>query len=259
MADLTREAKLAQAFVALADTLVADFDLVDLLQTLVETCTDLLDTAAAGLLLRDTSGVLHVVASTTEDANFVEVVQLGAAAGPCLACIESGEAVTVTDIEVTGDQWPEFRRAALDRGFKSVQATPLRLRADVIGAMNLFDTRIGALNPEDVATAQALSDVATIGILSDRAAQEKSLVNTQLQAALDSRVVIEQAKGVLAQSMNASMNDAFNLLRAYARNNNRPLQQVADDLVNRRLPATQLISGARRARPNRSGLTRPER
>ena len=233
--DRTREAKLSNAFVALADTLVADFDLVELLQTLVETCTELLDAASAGLLLRDADGSLQVVASTADDANLVEVVQLGAEAGPCWECASSGEPVTIPDIAATGDRWPAFRRAALDRGLRSVHATPMRLRSTVIGAMNLFGTTTGALNAQDIATAQALSDVATIGVLSARASQERDLVSTQLRSALDSRIVIEQAKGVLAQSADLSMDEAFAALRSYARSNNLGLHGVAAALVERRL------------------------
>lgn len=247
MTDQTREARLSRAFVTLADTLVSDFDLVDLLQTLVETSAEVLDATAAGLMLKDTAGALHVVASTTEDAEFVELVQLGTSAGPCMQCVRTGQPVTVADIGATDDRWSAFRKAALDRGFRSLQATPLRLRSDVIGTLNLFDTEVGALNAQDVAMAQALSDVATIGILSERASSQKALVNGQLQGALDSRVAIEQAKGVLAQSTGSSMDDAFLLLRAYARSRSLSLRAVAADLVARRLEPSALLAG----RPSR--------
>ena len=242
MTGSTREAKLSRAFVKLADTLVADFDLVDLLQTLVETCVDVLDVTAAGLLLRSESGQLGVVVSTTEDAEFVEFVQLGAESGPCMECVSTGLPVVVSDIDAIGDRWPDFREAALERGFHSLQATPLRLRAEVIGTMNLLDTEVGALNEEDVAVAQALSDVATIGILTDRAARERDEVTRQLQGALDSRIVIEQAKGILAQSTGRSMNDAFAALRSFARSNNLGLRAVAAALVERRLTASRIIA-----------------
>ncbi|WP_375400025.1 ANTAR domain-containing protein [uncultured Amnibacterium sp.] len=240
MTELTREAKLSNAFVMLADTLVADFDLLDLLQTLVETCTDLLDAVAGGLLLRSAMGELQVLASTTEDAEFVEVVQLGAAAGPCWECAATGEPLTIGDIEATGDRWPAFREAALQRGYRAVHATPLRLRSQVVGTMNLFNTSVGALNDQDIAAAQALSDVATIGILSSRAAQERNLITAQLQQALDSRVVIEQAKGVIAQATGLSMDDSFTSLRSFARNNNLSLRSVATALIDRRLDVARM-------------------
>jgi GAF domain-containing protein len=241
MTEPTREGKLSAAFVKLADSLVADFDIVDLLQTLIETCTDILDAQAAGLLLRNAAGQLEVVVSTTEEANFVEVVELGAAAGPCWECANTGEPIMVADIGALGNRWPDFRRAALARGFLSAHATPLRLRDVVIGTMNLFGTKKGAMSDEDIAAAQALSDVATIGILSQRATVEREAITTQLQRALDSRVVIEQAKGVLAQSTGVSMDVAFTALRAYARSNNLNLHAVAVALVERRLLPALLL------------------
>lgn len=250
MTQETREAKLSAAFVAIADTLVADFDLVDMLQNLIEICTDILDVEAAGLLLRAGAGDLQVVASTTEDARFIEFAQLGAAAGPCWECANTGVPVTIPDIAAGGDQWPAFRDAALERGFRSVHATPLRLRNDVIGTMNLFGAKAGALNTEDIAVAQALSDVAAISILSQRAAQERDTVTTQLQGALETRVVIEQAKGILAQSLGISVDAAFASLRAFARDHNLNLRSVAAALVDRRLePSRVVTSNALRGRP----------
>lgn len=243
MTGSVREAKLSKAFVQLADTLVADFDLVEMLQTLVETCADVLDVRAAGLLLKDESGKLHLVVSTTEDAEFVELVQLGADSGPCLECVASGEAVDVPDIAAAADRWPAFSRAALDRGFRSLQATPLRLRHDVIGTMNLLDTDVGALNEQDVAAAQALSDVATIGILTERAARQRDAIATQLQNALDSRVLIEQAKGILAQSTGRSTDEAFTLLRTFARSNNLNIRVLAGALVERRIDPSRVEPG----------------
>lgn len=243
MIEPTRERKLSTAFVTLADTLVAGYDLIDLLQTLVDTCVDVLDATAAGLLLRTGTGELRVVASTTEEAEFVELVQIGADSGPCLQCVSTGKPVTVADIDTVGDQWPEFREAAMQRGFRSLQATPMRLRDDVIGAMNLLDDTAGALNEEDAAVAQALSDVATIGILAERAARQRDLVTNQLQGALESRIIIEQAKGLLAASTAQSMDDAFRSLRAYARRNNLSMRTVAADLVERRLHSSQVSAG----------------
>ena len=257
MTDSTREVKLANAFVKLADTLVADFDLVDLLQTLVETCIDVLDTQAAGLLLKDESGELQVVVSSSEEAAFVEVVQLGASAGPCWECAETGKPVTIADISAETDRWPKFCEAAMGRGFRSVHATPMRLRDDVLGTMNLFDTSVGALNDQDISTAQALSDVATIGILSERSVRHRDTVASQLKGALDSRIVIEQAKGVLAQSLGLSMDDAFTSLRSYARSNNLNLRGVAAALVERRLDPARIVASSAGRRPSSAPSSGP--
>ena len=231
----TRESRLSAAFVKLADTLVTEFDVVDLLHWLIERCTEILDTQAGGLMLTDLTGQLQVVASTSEEAEFLEVFQLAAGEGPCLDCFRTGIPVTVGDIEVDGGSWPTFSTEALKQGFKSVHATPLRLRGQVIGTMNLFSLHIGALVPEDIAVAQALADVATIGILQERHIRSANVVAEQLQRALDSRILIEQAKGVLAATMNTTMNDAFAIMRTYARDRNLRLREVAGDVVSGRI------------------------
>ncbi|MHB1329861.1 MAG: GAF domain-containing protein, partial [Gemmatimonadales bacterium] len=196
MTETSRERKLSVAFVKLADTLIADYDVVDLLHTLVEECTALVDTDAGGLMIADPSGQLQLVASTSERADFVEIMQLNAGSGPCLDCFATGTAVAVSDIEASGSRWPEFQAAAQQQGFRSVNATPLKLRGQVIGTMNLFSTRVGELSGSDAAVVQALADVATIGILQERLIRESGIVSEQLQRALDSRILIEQAKGV---------------------------------------------------------------
>jgi GAF domain-containing protein len=248
MSELSRETRLNAAFVKLADTLIADFDVVDLLHTLVEECVDLLDTQAGGLTLADAAGRLQLVASTSERADFVEIMQLNAGAGPCVDCFATGKAVSVADIDKS-DQWPEFRAAALQRGFHSVYSTPMRLRGDIIGTMNLFSTSLGALNPADADVAQALADVATIGILQERVIRESSIVTEQLQRALDSRILIEQAKGVLSQIANLDMHDAFVALRTYARTNQLSLRAVAEGVIDRSLDirARQLTGKPQRA------------
>lgn len=242
MSDLTREAKLNLAFVKLADTLIADFDVVDLLHTLVEECADILATEAGGILIVDPSGALQLVASTSEESALVEIMQLNAGAGPCVDCITTGRPVSVGDIAGSGSQWPAFRQEAIRQGFKSVHATPMRLRGQVIGAMNLFSTHLGELNPEDVAVAQALADVATIGLLQERSIRESGIVAGQLQNALNSRVVIEQAKGVVSENAGLSMSDAFSALRNYARNNNLTLSAVAIAVVDRSLNISAVMA-----------------
>lgn len=231
MTTVTRESKLSAAFVKLADTLVTEFDVIDLLHLLVGQCTDILDTQAGGIMLADPTGQLQLAASTSEEAELVEIFQLAAGEGPCLDCFRTGTPVTVGNIEADGGPWPTFSTEALKFGFRSVHATPLRLRGQVIGTMNLFSHHVGALVSEDIAVAQALADVATIGILQERHIRNVNVVAEQLQRALDSRILIEQAKGVLAATLNTTMNDAFALMRTYARDRNLPLRQVADDVI----------------------------
>jgi len=231
----TRESRLSAAFIKLADTLVTEFDVVDLLHWLVEQCTDILDTQAGGLLLADLTGQLQLVASTSEEAELVEIFQLAAGEGPCLDCFRTGTPVTVGNIEADGGSWPTFSAEALKFGFRSIHATPLRLRGQIIGTMNLFSDHIGALVPEDIAVAQALADVSTIGILQERHIRSANVAGEQLQRALDSRILIEQAKGVLAATMKTTMNDAFAIMRTHARDRNLPLRQVADDVIARRI------------------------
>jgi GAF domain-containing protein len=235
MASDTRERRLTSAFVTLADTLVAGYDVVDLLQTLVDTCADLLDASAAGLMLADSSGELAVVASTSEKSRLVETMQLSSGFGPCVECFTTGAPVTVSDVEELGDRWPGFSEAALEQGFRSVHGVPLRLRGNVIGTLNLFRTSTGVLSDEDLSVAQGLADVATIGILQERAIREADIAKNQLQHALDSRVLIEQAKGVIAYMRDVDMDAAFQTLRSYSRSNNLNLRDVAELVVNRSL------------------------
>ncbi len=231
MTVISRTERVSAAFVTLADTLVADYDIVDLLHTLVERCVDLLDAAAAGLLLADPTGQLQVMASTSEESQLVEVFQVQAGAGPCVESYTTGVAVSIDDIAGTGDRWPEFRDIALSQGFRSVHAIPMRVHGKMIGALNLLRNEVGVLNPEDAALGQALADVATISILHERTLRESTVVNEQLQRALNSRILIEQAKGVIAHTSTVSMDEAFQLLRAYARAHSQNLHITAEDIV----------------------------
>ena len=239
----SRETRLNAAFVAVADTLTADYDVVDLLHTLVSECAEILNIQAGGLMLADADGNLQLVASTSESADLVEVMQLAAGAGPCVDCFTTGTAVSVPDIAATGQKWPAFRQAALSQRFLSVHATPMRLRGTVIGTMNLFGTATGEVNRADAAVAQALADVATIGIIQERVAAHSQLVAEQLQRALDSRILIEQAKGALAQATTMTTDEAFNSLRRYARSHNLTLHAVAEGVTGRTI-AIDAISEA---------------
>jgi GAF domain-containing protein len=233
MDETSREARVNMAFVAVADTLTSDFDVVDLLHTLVEKCTEILNTDAGGLMLVGDDGTLQLMTSTSEAADFVEVMQIDASSGPCIDCFTTGTAVSVPDIENEGHRWPAFQAAAAEQGFRSAHATPLKLRGQVIGTMNLFSTKPTALSERDAALGQALADVATIGILQERLIHEGNVVAEQLHAALDSRILIEQAKGMIAESLSIDMDDAFTVLRGHARNNNLTIRSVAEQISNR--------------------------
>jgi GAF domain-containing protein len=232
--DLTQQ-RLLETFVKLADTLIDDYDVVDLLQDLVETCRDVLDTTAAGILLADSRGELELVASTSEASRLVEMMQLSAEKGPCIDSYRSGRRVSVPDIAASKDEWWQFRGSALAQGFQSIDALPLRLRDATIGTLNLLHSDPGAAPDDTILAAQAIADVATIGILHERTLRESAILTEQLQAALNSRIVIEQAKGVISHTRGVSIDDAFGLMRQYARSHSMGLSIVAARIVDRSL------------------------
>ncbi len=222
-----REQLLAATFVDLADTLVANFDVVDFLHGLADRCVRLLDVDAAGLMLADQRGSLRVVASSSEQARMVELFQLQHEQGPCMECFQTGLPVSEADLSTARPRWPAFAPAALGAGFAAVQALPMRLRDEVIGAMNLFTKTPGGLDERGLRVGQALADVATIGLLQERNFRHQEVLAEQLQGALNSRVTIEQAKGVLAERLHLDMGRAFELLRGQARAQNRLLAELA--------------------------------
>ena len=232
---INRERDLAEMFVRLADTLVDDYDVVDVLGQLVDGCVRILGVTAAGLLLDDQRGHLALVACSSEETRLLEVFQLQNNEGPCLDCVRSRSIVTSSDLSRERDRWPVFAPEALSSGFHSVTAVPLRLRRETIGGLNLFSDQPVELPPLDRQLAQALADVATIAILQQRAAHRTSLLAEQLQAALNSRVTIEQAKGVLAERNEISMTAAFAVLRKHARDANLKLSFVAEEVVRGRI------------------------
>ena len=237
---MPREAILARTFVELADTLVADFDVVELLTLLADRCVEVLGVSAAGLMLVAPDGDLRVMASSSEAMRLLELFELQARQGPCLDCFRTGDQIVNQDLSVANGRWPRFSAEARAAGFGSVHALPLRLRGTVIGALNLFHTRPGQMRPDDLEIAQALADVATIAILQHRATVEAQLVNEQLNHALNSRIVIEQAKGVLAERQGLTMEQAFATLRNHARNHNARLADVARSVIDGTLAATAL-------------------
>ena len=234
---MLREARLARTLVDLTDTLVADFDVVELLTLLADRCVDLLDVAAAGLMLVAPEGDLRVMASSSEAMRILELLELQSQEGPCMDCYRSGLAIVNQELAGSFERWPTFAPAAHRAGFRSVHALPMRLRGAVIGALNLFHTETGHMSPADIDAAQALADVATIAILQHRAAFEAQVVNDQLSLALNSRIVIEQAKGMLAERKGLNMEQAFSALRLYARNNNLRLVDVANGIISGLLEA----------------------
>src|SRR5579863_5008776 len=234
---MTREAKFARAIVELADTLVVDFDVVELLTVLADSCVEVLDVGAAGLMLVAPDGNLRVMASSSEAMRLLELFELQAQEGPCLDCYRTGRPVVNQDLEANG-RWPRFSSEALAAGFHSVHALPMRLRGTTLGALNLFHVEPGEMRQSDIDSAQALADVATIAILQHRAALEAQVLNEQLHHALNSRIVIEQAKGIIAERQHLNMEQAFSTLRTHARNHNRPLVEVAEAVIEGSISAT---------------------
>ena len=232
---MTREAVLASTFVELADSLVDDFDVVELLTTLSDRCVELLDVDAAGIVVIGPGGVLRSTASSSEVMHVVELFELQAEEGPCFDCCRTGEPVVNHDLAEAGERWPEFAPVAVAAGYHAADAIPMRLRDQAIGALNLFSTTPAALDADDLVTAQALADVATIAILQQRRIFDAATVADQLNHALASRIVIEQAKGVIAERQGVDMPAAFERLRAHARDRNRRMHDVAADVVAGRL------------------------
>jgi GAF domain-containing protein len=237
--DATRESVLARTFVRLADTLANDFDVVDFLFGLSEDSVEILRAAAAGVMLADARGGLRLIASSDERMRALELFELQGEQGPCLDAYSSGRAIQASAADSL-DRWPIFAPQASSAGFQLICAVPLRVRTDVIGALNLFRRSDEPFTGTEMEIAQAMAEMAAIGLIQERALRERSLLVTQLQAAVNSRVIIEQAKGMLAEYLTVTVDDAFTMLRNYSRYHNRKLSEVAGDVVNRRLPSTVL-------------------
>lgn len=237
---MPRETNLARTFVQLADTLVADFDVVELLTVLTDRCVEMLDVSAAGLMLLAPEGDLRVMASSSEAMRVLELFELQSEEGPCLDCYRTGTPVLNQELSAGEDRWPHFAPEARAAGFQSVHALPMRLRGSVIGALNLFSSETRALSVADVEAAQAMTDVATIAVLQHRAALDAQEINEQLNHALNSRIVIEQAKGMIAEGRGLDMEQAFATLRNHARNQNLQLVLVATTVIEGSLPVTDL-------------------
>ncbi|WP_371655385.1 MULTISPECIES: GAF and ANTAR domain-containing protein [unclassified Streptomyces] len=233
MSELPREEQLAAAFVDLADTLVQDFDVIGFLHTLAEHCVALLDVAAAGVLLATPDGQLVDAAASDERTRRLELASTEWNEGPCRDCFRTKKQVPAVPLatQAAKMRWPRFGPKALEAGFTSVAAAPLRLHDQVIGALNLFRDQPGPLDGSQLRLGQALADTATIGVLQQRAVSEQMTVTAQLQAALDSRIIIEQAKGYLADRRDTGVEEAFNLMRRYARDHRMRLTEIARQIL----------------------------
>lgn len=232
---------LSEAFAELVEASMGEFDVYELLQVLVDRCVDVLGVAASGLMLADGAADLHVMVATDDQAKFLELFQIQHDEGPCLESFRSGEMVVAEEVDGSGDRWPRFELACMDAGFNSVTAVPMRVNGKVIGGLNLFGT---VQQPGPTAAtariAQAMAKVAAIAIEKDTVSRERVTLITQLETALESRVVIEQAKGIVSAQSDVSLHDAFDLLRKQARSSRRLLKDVAMEVVQSRQPVANL-------------------
>jgi GAF domain-containing protein len=241
---LNRQALTATTFVEIVDTLVDDFDVIEVLTVLTARSVELLEAAAAGILLVDTEGHLRVMAASTEQVGLLELFQIQNDQGPCLDCFRAGAVVADSNLGAASP-WPQFADESVRAGFPSVCAVPLRLKDLVLGCLNLFMSEPVALSAGEIALAQALADVACIAIVQDQATREAAIREGHLQHALNSRIVIEQAKGMIAERGSIDMDDAFARLRTFARSHNRGLTEVAEGLVNGTFQLDAVIGGRR--------------
>lgn len=241
MTNQRRHSAETAAFVSLANSLADGYDSVDLFSGLTAHCGDLLGVASAGLLLADGHGVLHLMAASSEKTRDLELYQLQRAEGPCLDCYHAGAPVLVADLAREEERWPQFAPAAIAAGFASVHALPMRLREVVLGTLGLFGARPGALDEEDLAVGQALAHIASIALVAERASLDPVTISTQLEATLRSRVVLEQARGLLAEQGDLDLGAALSVLRRYARDHNQRLPALAAQVVAGDVPAQRLL------------------
>jgi GAF domain-containing protein len=238
-----RERRMLHAIVRLMGDATGGGDLDERLQILVDECVALFDVDAAGLILFGRSGDLHVAASTGHYGALLELLQVEAGEGPCLEAARTGEVIAVPEVAAVEKRWPHFSRSATDAGYASAHSVPLRFKKSVVGSFNLFGQRVGPFDPDDLAAARALADIATINILQHRAHNDVVQTQAQLQAALDSRTVIEQAKGWIANGNSVSLDTAYLALRDYSRRNRLPMAEVALGVLSRRLTLSAPPSG----------------
>ncbi|CAA0138149.1 Uncharacterised protein [Mycolicibacterium vanbaalenii] len=240
MTETPRETQVLDAVVTLVDSLLVDFDVMDLLTELTERCAQLLDVAAAGFLLADPFDQLHLLAATTEQARDLELFQLQTDEGPCVDCYATGQPVSVADLEAEEQRWPRFVPAAREAGFTSVHAVPMRAAGLVLGALGLFGTEAGELNDADVLVAQTLAHIACVAVLQGQAPTPTTVL-PQLRSALAGQVVVEQAKGYLREVLDLPVEEAFTVLRGYSRAHGEHLTEVARRLMTDRHSRPALI------------------
>ena len=241
MTEETRETRVLGAVVSLVDSLLDDFDVVDLLTELTERCAQLLDVETAGFLLADPLGQLRLLAATSERTRELELFQLQAEEGPCVDCYTSGQPISIADLQSTAQRWPRFVPAALDAGFASVHAVPMRAAGIVLGALGLFGGRPGDLNEADLLVGRTLAHIACVAILAEHAPTPSSVI-PQLRSALNQRVVVEQAKGFLRETLDVSVEDAFRILRGHAHANGTHLTEMARQLMTDRASRPVLVT-----------------
>jgi GAF domain-containing protein len=242
-----REQRIARAFVSLADTMVDDFDLAEFLHTLVDHCVDLLEVDAAGVLLADQRGGVLMAAASAERAELLELFAADTDGGPCVECVRTGQPVSSADIVASPERWPRYTAAAELCGYRAVHAVPMRLRREVLGALSLLKTAPDAVSATASRLGQAMADVATIGILQQRTIYQSEVLAEQLQTALNSRVILEQAKGMLAAHSRAlTPEQAFTALRGYTRAHHRALSETARQVIDGTADVDAIITfGAR--------------
>ncbi|MGA2432396.1 MAG: GAF and ANTAR domain-containing protein [Acidimicrobiales bacterium] len=228
---MSRESLLVATLVELADSLVDNFDVIDVLTLLSDRSVEAVDVDAAGVMLLSPGGELQYVASSSDSMRVLELFQLQTDEGPCIDCLRDGNAIVNRELVAPDERWPRFTPRALELGFQSVHCLPMRLRGQTIGALNLFRTELGFLDDDDVIVAQALADVATITVLQHQSSIAAITLNEQLNRALTSRIIIEQAKGMISEAMRCNMDDSFAILRAHSRNHNLGLTSVANSVV----------------------------
>jgi len=245
---MAQQQRLVETLVELADTLVAEYDVIDFMQTLAERSVELVEVSAAGIMLADAHGELRHAACSSEEMRLVELFELQLEEGPCFDAFRQQRAVRSDSPDDAVRRWPNFAPRAAEGGFTAVSAVPLRLRGDAVGALNLFSNTTGALDDEQLLVVQAMADIATIGVIQARLIRDQGLLTSQLEAALDSRVSIEQAKGVVSERRNISVDDAFVLVRRFARNHNRLLSETARGIVDGSL-TDEFVADVSRAKP----------
>ncbi|MEV0318640.1 GAF and ANTAR domain-containing protein [Streptomyces sp. NPDC050658] len=229
----SRERLLAEAFVEMAEYLTDEFDAAEFLRNLALRCVELLGVAAAGVMLGTPEGELRLGAASNGHPWVLDLFTMQRDQGPSLDCYRSGEAHT--NIALGGRQahaiWPDFAVGSRAAGFAMAQVLPLRLRGETLGVLNLFQAKADVLGPDEIALAQALADVAAIAIVQRRSLERTEAERDQLQAALNSRISIEQAKGVLAERWQCTVDEAFTALRRHARANQLRLAEFARQVV----------------------------